>query len=59
MEVMRVDDHVYINAKGKVINSHIKKENEAYKEIQKFVKDSNIYQHKKIIVTINIYLILK
>ena len=42
MVVMRVDDHVYINAKGKVINPHIKKENEAYKEIQKFVKDNNI-----------------
>ena len=42
MEVMRVNDHVYINAKGKVINPHIKKENEAYKEIQKFVKDNNI-----------------
>ena len=42
MEVMRVDDHAYINAKGKVINPHIKKENETYKEIQKFVKDNNI-----------------
>lgn len=25
MEVMRVDDHAYINAKGKVINPHIKR----------------------------------
>lgn len=42
MEVMRVDDHACINSKGKVINLHIKKENETYKEIQKFVKDNNI-----------------
>lgn len=42
MEVMRVDDHAYINAKGKVINPYIKKENETYKEMQKFVKDKNI-----------------
>lgn len=42
MEVMRVDDHAYINAKGKVINPHIKKENETYKEIQKFVKNNKI-----------------
>lgn len=42
MEVMRGDDHAYINTKGKVINPHIKKENETYKEIQKFVKNNNI-----------------
>ena len=56
MEVMRVDDHAYINAKGKVINSHIKKENETYKEMQKFVKDNNISFSGNIFVNTVTYL---
>ena len=50
LEVMRVDDHAYINEKGKIINPHIKKENETYKEIQKFVRDNNILYSGDIIV---------
>lgn len=38
MEVMRVDDHAYINAKGKVINPHIKKENEMLDRYLEIIK---------------------
>ena len=50
MEVMRVDDHAFINDKGGVINPHIQKENKTYKDIQDFLKKQGVHFSGDIIV---------
>ena len=50
MEVMRVDDHAFMNDKGRVINPHIQKENKTYKDIQGFLKKQGVHFSGDIIV---------
>ncbi len=50
MEVMRVDDHAFMNGKGKIINPHIKKENETYRDIRSFLNKHGVSFSGDIIV---------
>ena len=50
MEVMRVDDHAFMNSKGKIVNPHIKNENETYRDIRSFLNKQGVSFSGDIIV---------
>ena len=50
MDIMRVDDHTSTNEKGKLYNPYRIKEQEKYKEIQRWLKENNIIVKGDIVV---------